>query len=435
MSDGIERLSILTLDTSDLVVNTETYDIVCQLIPQVMEQLASDTTNVEDTQHPRMVQIANETKLYLESLQVWKSSAESIIDSGVHQTVHQNHSPLPPNNVNSELLEFKPVVRGQFHVRVSPNDVRYAEGIYDNSNGNFFLFDRHLKDTIYGDVFTAISAARLHGRELQITNQKFAIKSYIKENVRTRTARSQNVECAEDPIKELAIQQYLGRCGDSPYVMKLLNSFEDERYLYAVLPLAGAELFDHVANGRNVITEHDAKVVFRNCLKALVFLKKHGIAHRDISPENFLTGSHRGDWREIILIDFGLAIELERNSEGTDWKPINHTGFRGKNMYAAPEIHLSQLGSYSGPSIDLWSTAVTIFVVLFRIPLWNVARRRNKVFETVIAGKLMHLLQFYRVDQLGSPAFVDLLSGIFKFDPKQRLSLQQVHEHEWVQDD
>ena len=79
--------------------------------------------------------------------------------------------------------------------------------------------------------------------------------------------------------------------------------------IYAVLPLAGSELFD-VISTRGALGEQASRLLFREMVSAVVYCLEHGVAHRDVSPENFLMDSTHPS--RPVLIDFGLAALMTK---------------------------------------------------------------------------------------------------------------------------
>mmetsp|Transcript_19844 Transcript_19844/g.38892 ORF Transcript_19844/g.38892 Transcript_19844/m.38892 type:complete len:495 (-) Transcript_19844:618-2102(-) len=487
------RLNRENLDPDVLAISQGNLDEVRELIPRVMEQLTSDRDSFERSgQHPKMKFIAEETERYLMDLQGWASRAEDLLEqqaaeqargsshdseededddeddamSGAsddnnnngrsggsfqqmqHQQMQQQMQMQPgiggmmlgasgaqDNAAGGTLLRAR-VQRGRFTVGTSHGQ-RVMEGLTDG-NG-YFLFERVIRDTIYGNIIRSVRATRSSdGNQLTPSDQQVAIKVFQLQLVKSGRARGgQPVQ--ENPLDELSFQQRLSRPGHRN-VLSLLGCFEDPDYLYAVLPLAGAELFELIAT-RGPFSEAQARPLFRDMLSALVYVHDHGIAHRDVSPENFLMDLQTG--RHPILIDFGLAIRMDRATPGMAgqdldrpqvWAPIRHTGFVGKVLYAAPEMWGNL--PYDGPSVDLWSAAVTLFVCIFQAPPWERARasrRRDGYVNIVLQHQLRAVLRTWNFP--ASDSLIDLLQGIFREDPRERFSLQTVLQHPWLHED
>ncbi|KAL7577616.1 hypothetical protein ACA910_015135 [Epithemia clementina (nom. ined.)] len=86
---------------------------------------------------------------------------------------------------------------------------------------------------------------------------------------------------------------------------------------------------------------------FGQLLAAATHLKKHGIIHADLKPDNILVN---GDFAMVQLADFGSAFEATA--------PENQpTPYLVSRYYRAPEIIL---GLTPTSAIDLWSLSVTV---------------------------------------------------------------------------
>lgn len=77
----------------------------------------------------------------------------------------------------------------------------------------------------------------------------------------------------------------------------------------------------------------------------------NGVIHRDLKPENFLY-EHPGDGARLKLIDFGLSEFFTMQSVFKD--------VAGSAFYVAPEV----LRKSYGPSADLWSAGVIMYILL-----------------------------------------------------------------------
>jgi len=332
-------------------------------------------------------------------------------------------------------LRYGRVERNQFTVAQT---ARSNDGLCDLATGRVYLFDRRIRDTIYGMVLRAVSGVRRDG-VVHLDGGHFAIKVFERRLVSQRKARTgQAVQ--EDPLRELAYQQFLSQPGHDN-VLRLHACFQDTQYIYAVLPLAGMELYDLIAM-HGPLSEQTARQIFVEMLAAIEYCNSRGVAHRDISPENFLLDTNQGI--HPILIDFGLAYMMEPSAAADldhtamdlpprPWRPIPYSMFIGKLLYAAPEMWSNQ--PYDGPTIDLWSAIVTLFVMVFKSPPWNRARvsqRRDGYVLIVLQSNLPAFLRLYNFN--ASDLLIDLLQRSLRENPNERLSLAGVRAHPWTSD-
>mmetsp|Transcript_19905 Transcript_19905/g.32751 ORF Transcript_19905/g.32751 Transcript_19905/m.32751 type:complete len:458 (+) Transcript_19905:337-1710(+) len=448
---GKRRLSREQINPSNLIMSQENAELIRQVIPKVMEQLQRDRENVEATGgHEDMVKIANQSEKYLIELQQWSSRAEDLLEQQEHERTSstQNNVLMDESSDESETEESsgRPVMsqatRGRFMLSLKRNQQsRECEGLFDFSTGMFFMFERVIRNTIYGNVLRAQGGSRAQdGRQVELTGEQYAIKVFQKSLVSAKRARGgQPVQ--EDPLREISLQQRLSDPGNSN-VLRLMGCFEDSDYIYTILPLVGMELFDLISSN-GPFTEKKSRQIFQEMLSAVQYIHSRGVSHRDISPENFLmdveTTSHP------ILIDFGLAYEMKKirhpmrthtseemlQARPSDYEPIPHTGFVGKLLYAAPEMWSNR--PYDGCSVDVWSTLVTLFVMLFQAPPWErarVSRKRDGYVSIVLQNNLRAVLRTWQFK--ASDNLIDMMQKVFREDPSYRLNLESILQHPWM---
>ena len=187
----------------------------------------------------------------------------------------------------------------------------------------------------------------------------------------------------EDPYKEIARMQELG---DNIHVLKCIEALRDNEYLYIITPRACAEgtLKDVIwGPSYSSLTRdriHDWMV---QILEILSYLERHGICHRDLSPDNFLflTPDH------LVVFDLALSIrmphvqvqqqELPGSAGNHDNVAMVQTyrttilphGNFGTFAYMAPELFKNAV--YDGVGTDLWSCVLILYNLLTRQILYH----------------------------------------------------------------
>lgn len=103
---------------------------------------------------------------------------------------------------------------------------------------------------------------------------------------------------------------------DHPNVVKMIEVFDEEEFLYIILELmTGGELFDRIVE-KESYSEKEAADTIRPIVDAVRYCHENNIIHRDLKPENLLYETKEED--SIIKIsDFGLARFLPSDAYAT----------------------------------------------------------------------------------------------------------------------
>jgi len=132
-----------------------------------------------------------------------------------------------------------------------------------------------------------------------------------------------------------------------PFIVQLVNSFQDENNLFMVMTFVqGGELFNVIHTDKtDGIPEVSARFYSANIYDALMYLHERQILYRDLKPENVLINEEDG---YCVLIDLGFAKEVADKTYTLCGTPL----------YLAPEVILSR--GYD-KSVDNWSFGAVIF--------------------------------------------------------------------------
>jgi serine/threonine-protein kinase len=140
---------------------------------------------------------------------------------------------------------------------------------------------------------------------------------------------------------------------DHPHIAPLLDSGESDYLLWFVMPLVAGETLRQVLRRERTLPIDRAVTLASEVLDALGYAHEHGLAHRDIKPDNIVCSAAGTG---AILVDFGIARAIASSGEDR----VTRSGFVvGTEEYMSPE----QAGG--SPDIDGRTDIYSLGVVLF----------------------------------------------------------------------
>ena len=155
-----------------------------------------------------------------------------------------------------------------------------------------------------------------------------------------------------------------------------------------------------------------------------------------MSLENILVD----EYKTSVVIDLGMCLRVPYDGGDTSGSTTNvEAGTMrrlirplipcGKPNYISPEVLKSEV-PFDGFAIDLWASAVILFIMLVGLPPWEFAREEDPRYKMVVRGGLTRMLASWNREI--SPAAADLLQKMLRENPRERLSLMEVKDHPWV---
>jgi len=323
-----------------------------------------------------------------------------------------------------------------------------SAGIQRQRNESAYLMCDELSNAIFGTVSYGIV---LHRSPIdgiwQWTTEECAIKKMKWERIGTNRQ--------ENPKQEIAVMQYLEQyfvgINDGPRVpaatvmlqtgiIMPLDFFYDSEYLYIITPFcSGGEIFQSLQFQKH-FTEDQSRYLLIKILNGLEHLQRAGICHLDISMENIMM--HEG---QTVFIDMGMSLKIPfvHNEEGDANIPRNvdhrdESAHRclidsetpaGKPYCKAPENNKGV--PFDGHAVDMWPVGVCLFAMLTGIFPWRTARETDEYFRNYSGGYLVEMLTNNPDINLSGDAMC-ILQRMLWAEPTDRLSLQQVRNHPWI---
>merc|ERR1712018_676043 len=180
------------------------------------------------------------------------------------------------------------------------------------------------------------------------------------------------------------------------------------------------ELFARIQEKQS-FNEREAAELMKDICIAVKFLHDMNVAHRDLKPENLLYSSKDSNLGVLKLTDFGFAKET--HVRDTLQTPC-YTPY-----YVAPEV----LGPEKyDKSCDIWSLGVIMYILLCGFPPFysnHGLAISPGMKKRIRSGQY----EFPKPEwENVSKDAKDLIRGMLKTDPHQRLTIDDVIRNKWI---
>ena len=237
----------------------------------------------------------------------------------------------------------------------------------------------------------------------KVTRQIFAIKVINKDSI-----VKQNM--VEQTNREIEIMYKL----DHPHIIKLYSHFEDDEDFCLIMQIASKGQLYSVIKRLKRLDQRTAAQYMREVISAIKYLHTRNppIIHRDIKPENILLDQ---DGR-CKLADFGWS----NFDDGTK----NRETYCGTPEYLAPEMVTK---SGHDESVDIWALGVLLFEMLTGRTPFNFNGDRIQLYNNIKSLRIVWTDDFPQLAK-------DLVGRILRLNPKDRLNLDQMINHQWFRD-
>ena len=204
---------------------------------------------------------------------------------------------------------------------------------------------------------------------------------------------------------------------DHPNIIKFIESFDDDKYHYIITdyyPNGNLADFCKIRESKgNKLTEIEIKYYVLQIVNALIYLKKNNIIHRDIKPHHLILT----DKLNLKLCGFHVAKKLSNEKDKI-------TGTSGTKSYKAPEVLKNRYYSFE---VDVWSLGILIYR-LFTGSVPFKGKSNDEVYESIMKRK-----DTFLNDCDISPLAKDLIQKILVIEPSNRLTIEKVLSHDFLQ--
>lgn len=249
----------------------------------------------------------------------------------------------------------------------------------------------------------------------------------------------------EDPLTEIKTFHWLG---PHPHIIRLVDHLVGHRQHLTVMEYCkDGDLMDFVLKlGR--LSQSLCQQLVIGMLKTLQWIHNHGVAHLDVSLENFLVVKDVAVGRITLkLTDFGMAqfhplvlLETDRSSWPRDLQPMEWKirGRPGKLLYMSPEVYLIgksvekdevSVIKTDARAADLWAIGVCLYQMLIGLPPWKRPCWEDKWFEWIMRGDMELLLRHWK-KKISKDA-LNFLGCIFK-PLESRATIPELLKHPFL---
>ncbi|WFC98638.1 non-specific serine/threonine protein kinase [Malassezia yamatoensis] len=231
--------------------------------------------------------------------------------------------------------------------------------------------------------------------------------------------REMEEKSESDPLwlvrTEVAIMKKLNH----PNVIKLYEVLEDSdrEALYMVYEYCFDGSIVRMTPGEKVepLNEITALKYFGQILSGIDYLHEHGIAHRDIKPDNILLTDNRETCK---IVDFGVSKMFVKSSDDNMIREAGSPAFMSPALCRVGHRHTQEV------SDDVWSFGVTFYcMVCGKLPFYK--QSLYDLYESIQNDPLD------LSDEL-SPECRDLLSRMLEKDEARRITIREIYDHPWV---
>ena len=285
------------------------------------------------------------------------------------------------------------LTRNDVHNRFLPIPGTVLKGLESEPKISDFTILKELGAGSYGRVILV---------QHKITQAKYAIKCIDKRN---------KVNIEEKPYfrREIEIMYRVHH----PNVVKLFGHFEDNKYCYFIMEyIPGGNVYNLVPkNGFRTVPIQTIASIMKDVISAVYFLHHMSppIIHRDIKPENVVLDQNM----KAKLTDFGWSNYMQGD--------MKRTTVCGTPVYLAPEI-INNRGH--DEKVDIWCIGVLLFELLTGISPFQ-------GFDVQSIKYNINRLNIAWQKNMDRDA-VDLIKRILKYNPEERISLENMLLHPFM---
>ncbi|CEG41483.1 serine threonine protein kinase [Plasmopara halstedii] len=275
---------------------------------------------------------------------------------------------------------------------------------------NRYHLKQQLAETTYGGIYLCTD-------ELQASRCVVLKSVSLVHAINMLDIRNPELQSPDDPRQERAFATFQrSQAASHPHIVQYVDDFIEGQILYFVLEYCvGGDLYSAVSCCENRRLEcAKALAVVKQIAMGVAYLHSHSIAHRDLSLENVML--NHGVYK---IGDFGLSTKADKLCFGRV----------GKAYYMAPEV-VATSELYDPKAADVWSLGIIFFILVTGSPLIQLAAEKDVAFQVLRKVGVREVLHVWHMNELLEESEMMLLEGMLQCDPTERLTIEQVLNHE-----